>query len=137
MQVVWTDQWSTLLTLDDRRIIDDPRISIERPYTKDWNLHIRKTAYSDRGQYVCQINTNPVKTKTVMLIVLGKWKLRYNCSVQFLNISSVIIDLPFYPIKCSWNKDENVLTCLQQQILIKLVILLKISEYYNRASYAP
>ena len=70
-QVVWTDQWSTLLTLDDRRIIDDPRISIERPYTKDWNLHIRKASYNDRGQYTCQINTNPVKTKTVMLIVLG------------------------------------------------------------------
>ncbi|XP_060592717.1 limbic system-associated membrane protein-like isoform X1 [Ruditapes philippinarum] len=69
-KVVWTDQWSTLLTLDDRRIIDDPRISIERPYTKDWNLHIRKTSYADRGQYTCQINTNPVKTKTVMLIVL-------------------------------------------------------------------
>ncbi|XP_045156642.2 limbic system-associated membrane protein-like isoform X2 [Mercenaria mercenaria] len=69
-KVVWTDQWSTLLTLDDRRIIDDPRISIERPYTKDWNLHVRKSAYSDRGQYTCQINTNPVKTKTVMLIVL-------------------------------------------------------------------
>lgn len=71
--MVWTDQWSTLLTLDDRRIIDDPRVSIERPYTKDWNLHIRKVLYKDRGQYTCQINTNPVKTKTVMLIVHGKW----------------------------------------------------------------
>ncbi|KAL4228262.1 hypothetical protein ACF0H5_013695 [Mactra antiquata] len=69
-KVVWTDQWSTLLTLDDRRIIDDPRISIERPYTRDWNLHIRKTAYSDRGKYTCQINTNPIKTKTVVLFVL-------------------------------------------------------------------
>ncbi|XP_052795088.1 limbic system-associated membrane protein-like isoform X3 [Mya arenaria] len=69
-KVVWTDQWSTLLTLDDRRIIDDPRISIERPYTRDWNLHIRKVTYNDRGQYTCQINTNPVKTKTVMLNVL-------------------------------------------------------------------
>ncbi|XP_052283270.1 limbic system-associated membrane protein-like isoform X2 [Dreissena polymorpha] len=69
-KVVWTDQWSTLLTLDDRRIIDDPRISIERPYTRDWNLHIRKALYGDRGQYTCQINTNPVKTKTVMLFVL-------------------------------------------------------------------
>lgn len=69
-KVVWTDQWSTLLTLDDRRIIDDPRISIERPYIRDWNLHIRKTTYNDRGEYVCQINTSPVKTKTVMLFVL-------------------------------------------------------------------
>ncbi|KAK3610192.1 hypothetical protein CHS0354_038830 [Potamilus streckersoni] len=69
-KVVWTDQWSTLLTLDDRRIIDDTRISIERPYTKDWNLHIRKVEYKDKGPYTCQINTNPVKTKTVMLNVL-------------------------------------------------------------------
>ena len=70
-QVAWTDQWNTLLTLDDRRIIDDSRISIERPYTRDWNLHIRKSEYNDRGQYTCQINTNPVKMKTVMLLVLG------------------------------------------------------------------
>ncbi|KAL3867416.1 hypothetical protein ACJMK2_044618 [Sinanodonta woodiana] len=69
-KVVWTDQWSTLLTLDDRRIIDDTRISIERPNTKDWNLHIRKVEYKDRGPYTCQINTNPVKTKSVMLHVL-------------------------------------------------------------------
>lgn len=69
-KVAWTDQWNTLLTLDDRRIIDDSRISIERPHTKDWNLHIRKADYSDRGQYTCQINTNPVKMKTVMLLVL-------------------------------------------------------------------
>ena len=70
-QVAWSDQWNTLLTLDDRRIIDDSRISIERPYTRDWNLHIRKSEYHDRGQYTCQINTNPVKMKTVMLLVLG------------------------------------------------------------------
>ena len=71
LQVVWTDAWSTLLTLDDRRIIDDPRISIERPYTRDWNLHIRKVTYADRGKYTCQINTSPVKTKTVSLMVKG------------------------------------------------------------------
>ena len=70
-QVAWTDQWNTILTLDDRRIIDDSRISIERPTTRDWNLYIRKSEYNDRGQYTCQINTNPVKMKTVMLLVLG------------------------------------------------------------------
>ena len=70
-QVVWTDQWATLLTLNNLRIIDDPRITIERPYTKAWNLHIRKASYSDTGQYLCQLNTKPVKKKTVMLTVLG------------------------------------------------------------------
>ncbi|XP_055890403.1 opioid-binding protein/cell adhesion molecule homolog isoform X3 [Biomphalaria glabrata] len=68
-QVVWTDQVSTLLTFEDRRIIDDERLSVERPYTRDWNLHIRDVRYSDQGIYNCQINTSPVKIKTINLIV--------------------------------------------------------------------
>ncbi|KAL8582283.1 hypothetical protein ACOMHN_037040 [Nucella lapillus] len=68
-QVVWTDMFSTLLAYEDRRIIDDSRLSIERPFTKDWNLHIRKVKYSDQGLYNCQINTVPVKVKTVYLVV--------------------------------------------------------------------
>ncbi|XP_076444133.1 limbic system-associated membrane protein-like isoform X2 [Babylonia areolata] len=68
-QVVWTDMYSTLLAYEDRRIIDDSRLSIERPFTKDWNLHIRKVKYADQGLYNCQINTVPVKVKTVYLIV--------------------------------------------------------------------
>ncbi|XP_041351056.1 limbic system-associated membrane protein-like [Gigantopelta aegis] len=68
-QVVWTDQWSMLLTFEDRRIIDDERLSIERPYTKDWNLHIRKVKYKDQGLYNCQVNTSPIKLKTVHLKV--------------------------------------------------------------------
>ncbi|XP_035824079.1 limbic system-associated membrane protein isoform X4 [Aplysia californica] len=69
-EVVWTDQFSTLLTYQDRRIIDDERLSVERPYTRDWNLHIRDVRYSDQGIYNCQINTTPVKIKTINLVVL-------------------------------------------------------------------
>ena len=71
LQVVWTDQWSTLLTFEDRRIIDDERVSVERPFTKDWNLHIRDVQHKDQGLYNCQINTSPVKIKTVHLTVQG------------------------------------------------------------------
>ncbi|KAJ8304910.1 hypothetical protein KUTeg_018493, partial [Tegillarca granosa] len=69
-KVVWTDAFSTLFTFDVKRIIDDDRISVERPVVKDWNLLIRKVTYSDRGKYVCQINTKPIKTKAVILNVL-------------------------------------------------------------------
>ncbi|KAK7491727.1 hypothetical protein BaRGS_00016983, partial [Batillaria attramentaria] len=68
-QVIWTDQFSTLLTFEDRRIIDDERLSIERPFTKDWNLHIRQVSYKDQGVYNCQVNTVPVKIKTINLRV--------------------------------------------------------------------
>lgn len=71
-QVVWTDRFSTTLTYDISRIIDDDRIGVERPFTNDWNLLIHNVKYSDAGKYVCQINTKPVKIKTVMLHVLGK-----------------------------------------------------------------
>lgn len=60
-----------MLTYDIGRIIDDDRIGIERPFTNDWNLLIHDVKYEDAGKYVCQINTKPVKTKTVMLHVLG------------------------------------------------------------------
>jgi hypothetical protein len=70
-QVVWTDRFSTTLTYDISRIIDDDRIGVERPFTNDWNLLIHSVKYSDAGKYVCQINTKPVKIKTVMLHVLG------------------------------------------------------------------
>ncbi|XP_052101022.1 limbic system-associated membrane protein-like isoform X2 [Mytilus californianus] len=79
-KVVWTDRFSTLLTYDIGRIIDDDRIGIERPFTNDWNLLIHDVKYSDAGKYVCQINTTPVKTKTVMLHVLVPPKINVNLS---------------------------------------------------------
>lgn len=72
LQVVWTDEFSTLLTFDNKRIIDDDRIGIDRPYTRDWNLIIHDVKVKDRGRYICQINTQPIKTKPVDLNVLGK-----------------------------------------------------------------
>ncbi|XP_061172615.1 opioid-binding protein/cell adhesion molecule homolog isoform X6 [Saccostrea echinata] len=69
-KVVWTDQYSTLLTLDEKRIIDDERMVLDRPHTKDWNLLLHDVKYEDKGRYTCQINTMPIKTKTIELIVL-------------------------------------------------------------------
>lgn len=69
-KVVWTDQYSTLLTLGVKRIIDDERMVLDRPHTKDWNLLLHDVKYDDRGRYTCQINTMPIKTKTIELIVL-------------------------------------------------------------------
>ncbi|XP_071115659.1 lachesin-like isoform X2 [Haliotis cracherodii] len=69
-KVAWTDQWSTLLAFMDTRIIDDERISVDRPYGNDWNLHISGVKLDDQGIYNCQINTKPVKIQTVVLNIL-------------------------------------------------------------------
>ncbi|XP_064608403.1 limbic system-associated membrane protein-like isoform X2 [Liolophura sinensis] len=67
--VIWTNPKAVLLTFENKRTTDDDRISINRPYIKEWNLHIRDVKYSDQGEYTCQINTDPVKTKKVYLHV--------------------------------------------------------------------
>ncbi|XP_060062805.1 lachesin-like [Ylistrum balloti] len=68
-KVAWLDPREKILTLEERRVISDDRISLERPYTNDWNLFIRDVKPSDSGKYMCQINTNPVKIKNIVLYV--------------------------------------------------------------------
>ena len=71
LQLVWMDKKSRVLTVEDRVIINDRRISFERLYSNDWDIHIRDVKKSDQGRYSCRINTNPVITKEVTLIVKG------------------------------------------------------------------
>ncbi|CAI9730933.1 system-associated membrane molecule-like [Octopus vulgaris] len=67
--IVWANPKAITVTLQDRRITDDSRISVERPTTTSWNLHIREVEPSDGGIYSCHINTSPVKVKRINLIV--------------------------------------------------------------------
>nr|XP_022329416.1 lachesin-like isoform X1 [Crassostrea virginica] len=68
-KVMWLDHRSKTLTLETRRIIADERITIERPHISDWNLFIHGVELADAGKYMCQINTDPVKIKYVVLSV--------------------------------------------------------------------
>jgi len=68
-KVTWVDHRFIPLSYEDRRVIDDPRFSIVRPYIKEWNLQIRDVTWEDQGQYRCTVNTDPVKSKIVMLHV--------------------------------------------------------------------
>ncbi|XP_041365607.1 limbic system-associated membrane protein-like [Gigantopelta aegis] len=65
--VVWLDHRDKLLTFEDRRIIADERISLERTYVKEWNLHIRNVKAADEGIFTCQINTDPVQIRPIWL----------------------------------------------------------------------
>ncbi|KAL3867109.1 hypothetical protein ACJMK2_044339, partial [Sinanodonta woodiana] len=79
-KVLWMDPRGKALTMDDRRVIFDQRISLERPVTRDWNLHIRNVKHSDSGEYMCQINTSPVKIKKVLLYVFEPAKINGHMS---------------------------------------------------------
>lgn len=67
--IVWMNPRRIVLSSDDRRVIDDTRMSIERPFIRDWNLHIRNINVQDEGEYTCQINTDPIQIKRVRLKV--------------------------------------------------------------------
>ncbi|XP_048734566.2 limbic system-associated membrane protein-like isoform X2 [Ostrea edulis] len=68
-EITWMSPKKTLIAIGDRRIIDDPRMSIERPRIPDWNLHIRHLEFFDRGMYICSLNTKPMSIKNVYLEV--------------------------------------------------------------------
>ncbi|KAH3837586.1 hypothetical protein DPMN_110981, partial [Dreissena polymorpha] len=68
-QIIWMNPRRILISTEDRRVIDDTRMSIERPYVQDWNLHIRSVQVYDDGEYTCQINTDPIQIKRIRLKV--------------------------------------------------------------------
>ncbi|KAL3867516.1 hypothetical protein ACJMK2_044713 [Sinanodonta woodiana] len=69
-QIIWMNPQKVLISTEDRRVIDDIRMSIERPLVRDWNLHIRSVELKDNGVYTCQVNTNPIQIKRIHLNVL-------------------------------------------------------------------
>ncbi|KAK6630677.1 hypothetical protein RUM43_014666 [Polyplax serrata] len=44
-------------------ITHNPRVSVSHNDLSMWNLHIRTVQEEDRGQYMCQINTDPMKSQ--------------------------------------------------------------------------
>ena len=72
LQVAWLDQNSIPLTYEERRVIDDSRFSVVRPLVRDWNLQLQDVRLDDAGVYRCTVNTKPIASKVVSLLVTGK-----------------------------------------------------------------
>ena len=73
LQVTWVriEPEVTLLTLQTNTIVKDNRIHVTHNNFKEWTLHIDNVQESDRGLYMCQINTNPMLSQYGHLDVLG------------------------------------------------------------------
>lgn len=64
----------TVLTLDKRVVTHNSRISVSQDPDRDmWRLHIRQIKYSDRGCYMCQINTTNMKKQVGCIDVQGEF----------------------------------------------------------------
>ena len=72
-QVAWVKADSqTLLSIGDAMISRNYRLKVSHTDANTWFLHIEKATLSDRGYYMCQINTVPMKYEQGFLQVVGK-----------------------------------------------------------------
>ncbi|XP_025833290.1 neurotrimin-like [Agrilus planipennis] len=60
----------TILTIHVHVITKNNRIGVTHSEQKTWYLHIRNVKESDRGWYMCQINTDPMKSQVGFLDVV-------------------------------------------------------------------
>ena len=72
-QVAWVRvDTQTILTIHNNVITRNPRISLSRPGENKWYLHLNSAQESDRGWYMCQINTDPMVHRSGYVQVVGK-----------------------------------------------------------------
>ncbi|XP_011302040.1 protein amalgam [Fopius arisanus] len=60
----------TILTIASHVITKNHRISVTHSGHRTWSLHIRDTRETDRGWYMCQVNTDPMSSNTGFLEVV-------------------------------------------------------------------
>ncbi|GLV45446.1 Dpr-interacting protein eta [Carabus blaptoides fortunei] len=60
----------TILTIHSHVITKNHRIGVTHSEHRTWYLHIREVRESDRGWYMCQINTDPMKSQVGYLDVV-------------------------------------------------------------------
>ncbi|XP_068626782.1 protein amalgam-like [Battus philenor] len=60
----------TILSIATHVITKNHRIAVNHSDRRVWFLHIYEVRQSDRGWYMCQINTNPMKSQTAYLDVV-------------------------------------------------------------------
>ncbi|XP_074114441.1 lachesin [Cotesia typhae] len=60
----------TILTIASHVITKNHRIAVTHIGHRTWSLHIRETRETDRGWYMCQVNTDPMSSNTGFLEVV-------------------------------------------------------------------
>ncbi|KAG8305705.1 hypothetical protein J6590_063280 [Homalodisca vitripennis] len=71
LQVAWLRvDTQTILTIHNHVITKNHRIGVTHSDHRTWILHVREIRQADRGWYMCQINTDPMKSQVGFLDVV-------------------------------------------------------------------
>ncbi|VVC44573.1 Immunoglobulin subtype,Immunoglobulin-like domain,Immunoglobulin-like fold,Immunoglobulin subtype 2 [Cinara cedri] len=60
----------TILTIHNHVITKNHRIGVSHSDHRTWHIHIKELRESDRGWYMCQINTDPMKSQLGFLDIV-------------------------------------------------------------------
>ena len=72
-QVAWVRiDTQTILTIHHNIITRNQRVSLSHHDREIWRLHLERAQESDRGWYMCQVNTDPMRSQRGFLEVVGK-----------------------------------------------------------------
>ena len=71
----------TILTIHHNIITRNQRISLSHHDHKMWRLHINNVQESDRGWYMCQVNTDPMRSERGFLEVVVPPSIIGNCLI--------------------------------------------------------
>ncbi|XP_033334327.1 lachesin isoform X3 [Megalopta genalis] len=70
-QVAWVRiDTQTILSIHHKVITQNPRISLTYNDHRTWYLHIKEVQEDDRGWYMCQVNTDPMRSRQGYLQVV-------------------------------------------------------------------
>lgn len=76
IQVIWSYKNGRILTTNEK--VQGNRRKFQLSYEfNEWNLQISNVRKTDSGEYKCQVNSNPVQTKTAVLVVSGELVSRF------------------------------------------------------------
>ncbi|XP_060605813.1 hemicentin-1-like [Ruditapes philippinarum] len=67
--VTW-EKGSKKITSGVNTLIKDSRVTIQRPYNRDWNLSVDRAKSSDQGVYTCRVNSSPPQFGSVKVTVV-------------------------------------------------------------------
>lgn len=78
LRVSWQVAWvrvdtQTILSIHHNVITQNPRITLSYNDHRSWYLHLKNVQESDRGWYMCQVNTDPMRMRQGYLQVVGEF----------------------------------------------------------------
>lgn len=82
-KIGWMKSDQTVLALATKVVTQNSRFMVAKDEPNIWKLKIKSVKPSDRGCYMCQINTSPLQKQIGCIDIHGEWDLALHCESNF------------------------------------------------------